>query len=322
MQRKRAAIRWPLISGYLGIILLLMACGAGGGTPVPVTPTATELALLLRLENGAVEAREENKGWTPVGGETTFEINGVLENTDPWMVNGNTFASRASTQVGEGLENGRHVRVRGLILEDSTWLATSIERAPEDVISPMIFLIGKVTSIDPWMVDGITLEVTSDTLISEGITIDMIVRVEILLLEDGTWEVIRIASLGNFTDVPGCASVIARVVSVNETDLQLAGWPLITIGVQVTIENDAGEPATLAPGQAILLVMCAARNEQVRITHIIILNPAVDELPADTGGDMQLICHKPDQRGGHTLSVAPPAVSAHLGHGDTLGACR
>lgn len=321
MRRNSAAIRWQLITGYVGIIVLLMACGAGGGTPVPVTSTATELAL-LRLENGAVEAREADQGWTPVGGETTFEINGVLESTDPWMVNGNTFASRESTKAGEGLENGSYVRVKGLILEDSTWLATSIERAPEEVTSPTINLIGKVTSIDPWMVGGITLDVTSDTLISEGITIDMIVRVEILLLEDGTWEVLRISSLGNFTDVPGCASVIARVVSVNENELQLAGWPLITIGAQVTIENDAGEPATLAPGQAILLVMCAARNEQVRITHIIILHPAVDESPADGGGERQLICHKPNNRGGNTLSLPTEAVSAHLGHGDTLGECR
>jgi hypothetical protein len=34
-----------------------------------------------------------------------------------------------------------------------------------------------------------------------------------------------------------------------------------------------------------------------------------------------LICHKPDKKGGHTLSVSSSAVPAHLGHGDKLGAC-
>jgi hypothetical protein len=34
-----------------------------------------------------------------------------------------------------------------------------------------------------------------------------------------------------------------------------------------------------------------------------------------------LICHKPDKKGGHTLSIAPPAVAAHLAHGDKLGPC-
>jgi hypothetical protein len=38
-------------------------------------------------------------------------------------------------------------------------------------------------------------------------------------------------------------------------------------------------------------------------------------------GEKVLICHKPDKKGGHTLSIASAAVPAHLGHGDRLGAC-
>jgi len=34
------------------------------------------------------------------------------------------------------------------------------------------------------------------------------------------------------------------------------------------------------------------------------------------------VCHKPDnKKGGNTLSISSSAVPAHLGHGDTLGAC-
>jgi len=322
MKKNRPAIRWQLVAGYLGIVIALMACATIGGTPVTVTvtTTATEPAL-MQLENGAVEVREESGNWVPVGGETTFEIVGVLESTDPWMVTGNTFATREWTEIDEGLEAGDLVRVKGLILDDATWQAASIERADEEPASPTIVLVGKVTSIDPWMVNGITLNITSDTLINEGITTDMIVRVEILLLEDGTWEVLSIASLGNFTDVPGCATITARVMSVNGNEIQLAGWPVITIGEQVVIENDAGGEATLSPDQMILVVVCATRDDQIRITHIIILSPNVDEPPADGGTEKQLVCHKPDKNGGHTLSIASSAVPAHLGHGDTLGAC-
>lgn len=322
MRRNRPAIRWQLVAGYLGIVVALMACATIDSTPVTVTVTATATEpALLRLENGAVEVREEPGNWIPVGGETTFEIDGELESTDPWMVTGNTFATRESTQIGEGLEAGDLVRVKGLILDDGTWLAASIERAEEEPASPTITLIGTVTSIDPWVVNGITLNVTSDTLISEGITTDMIVRVQILLLEDGTWEVLSIASLGNFTDVPGCATITATVVSVNGNEIQLAGWPLITLGAQVIIENDAGEEATLSPDQMILVVVCATRDDQIRITHIIILNPAANDPPADGGAEKVLVCHKPDKKGGHTLSIASSAVPAHVGHGDTLGAC-
>ncbi len=320
--RNKPSIRWQWMAMYLGILGVLMACASLGGTPVVVTATATEPAL-LRLENGAVEMRQEGGSWVPVGGETTFEIVGELESTDPWMVTGNTFAIRDWTQIDEGLEAGDLVRVKGVILEEGTWLAASIEHAEEEQASPTITLIGKVESINPWVVNGITLNVTSDTLISEGITTEMIVRVEILLLEDGPWEVLSIVPLGQFTDIPGCATITATVVSVNGNELQLAGWPVITLEDQVNIENDAGGEGTLGADQAILIVICASEEGQIRVTHIIILTAEQVDPPAEEegGGEKALVCHKPDKKGGHTLSISSSAVPAHLGHGDTLGAC-
>ena len=257
-----------------------------------------------------------------MGGETTFEITGELESTDPWMVTGNTFATRDSSQIDEGLEVGDRVRVKGVILEDGTWLAYSIERAQTDEpASPTIILIGNVTSIDPWIVNGITLNVTSDTLIGEGIEQEMIVRVEILLLEDGTWEVLSIVPLGTFTDVPGCATVTATVLSVNGDEIQFTGWPVIVLDEDVTIENDQGGEGTLSTNQVVLVVVCSSDDGQIRITHIIILNVGEEEIPSDGGGEKVLVCHKPDKKGGHTLSISASAVDAHLGHGDKLGPC-
>jgi hypothetical protein len=314
-------IRWQWIAGYLGIIAALLACATTGGTSVTATPVPTETqAALLRLENGAVELREENGGWLPVGGETTFEITGELESTDPWKVTGNTFATRDSTHIDEGLEVGDFVKVKGVILEDGTWLAYSITRAEEQP-SPIIILIGKVTSINPWVVNGITLNVTSDTLIGEGIEPEMIVRVEILLLEDGTWEVLSIVPLGDFTDVPGCATVTATVLSVNGNEIQLAGWPVIILDEDVKIEKDQGGEGTLSADQVVLVVVCSSDEGQIRITHIIILNIGEGEIPSDGEGEKVLICHKPDKNGGHTLSISASAVDAHLGHGDKLGPC-
>jgi hypothetical protein len=324
MNLKKKTIRWQLVVGYLGIVVVLLACATVAGTDVTPTSVATEATqeALLRLENGAIELREEGGDWLPVGGETTFEISGELESTDPWMVTGNTFATRDSTRIEEALEAGDLVRVKGVILEDGTWLAYSIEGAEEQPTSTII-LIGKITSIDPWVVNGITLNVTSDTLIGEGIELEMIVRVEILLLDDGTWEVLSIVPLGHFTDVPGCATVTATVVSVNGNQVQLSGWPIITLDEDVIIENDEDGEATLGSNQVVLVVVCSSDDGQIRITHIIILNVSEGEIPSDGegGSEKVLICHKPDKKGGHTLSVASPAVPAHLGHGDRLGAC-
>ena len=325
MNEKNApAIRWPLVAGYLSIVVALLACSTITGTSVTATPAAPEVspAALLRLENGAIEVRQESGDWLPVGGETTFEIIGELESTDPWMITRNTFAVRDSTHIDEGLEAGDVVRVKGVILEDGTWLAYSIERVEEQT-NPTIILIGRVTSMDPWVVNGITLNVTSDTLIDEGIELEMIVRVEVLLLEDGTWEVISIVSLDDFTAVPGCATVTATVVSVNGNEIQLVGWPVITLDDDVKIEDNQGGEGTLGENQVVLVVVCSSEDGQIRITHIIIINvvEGEGEVPSDGGGEKVLVCHKPDKKGGHTLSISSSAVPAHLGHGDKLGPC-
>ncbi|MGB8980236.1 MAG: DUF5666 domain-containing protein, partial [Anaerolineales bacterium] len=171
-------VRWPAIALYLGILAVLTACGSV--TPLPAG------AVQLRMDGGALEVQDQAAGWVPVGGETTFELVGQLESTDPWMVTGNTFAVRASTQIAEGLEAGDLVSVKGIILEDGTWLANSIQPAEEPQTAPTIVLIGKVESTDPWVVNGITLNVTTETTISGEIAPGKLVRVEILLLEDGT----------------------------------------------------------------------------------------------------------------------------------------
>ncbi len=328
--KNTSAVRWPLVTGYLGIVVALLACAtiSGAETGATATPVATQVTVtpqaVLRLDQGAIEVRAENGDWLPVGGETTFEITGELQSIDPWMVTGNTFATRDATQIDEGLEDGNRVRVKGVILEDGTWLAYSIERVDtEESVDPVMILIGKVASIDPWVVNGITLNVTSDTLIGEGIEIEMIVRVEILLLEDGTWEVVSIVPLGDFTDVPGCATVTAIVVSMNGNELQLVGWPLITLDEDLEIENDQGDDVTLNGNESVLVVVCSSGDGQIHITHIIILHVEEGEIPSDGdgGGEKVLVCHKPDKKGGHTLSIASAAVPAHLGHGDKLGAC-
>lgn len=326
MQMKmKLARRWLLMAGYSGVVAILLACGAGvDATPVPTsmaTPTVTE-APLLRLEDGAVKVRvqEEGETWLPVAGESTFELVGELQSMEPWMVTGNTFAIRDTTQIDEELQVGDRVHVSGIILADNTWLASSIVRAAQDdTETPTIVLIGKVNSIDPWVVHGITLNVTADTVITGEIATDLIVVVEILLLEDGTWEVLSIAPLSTFTEIPGCATVIATVASVSGTEVQFTGWPAILLDGEITVENESGEVVSLSADQRVLIVVCATEDGNFTITKILVLD--VDEVSEPSNGGKALVCHKPDKKGGHTLSIANSAVPAHLGHGDTLGAC-
>jgi hypothetical protein len=90
---------------------------------------------------------------------------------------------------------------------------------------------------------------------------------------------------------------------------------------EAKIEFDGGGEGTLSEDQSVLVVVCASEDGQIIITHIIILNTDDGNPPADGGGEKVLICHKPDKKGGHTLSISSSAVPAHLGHGDKLGPC-
>ena len=314
--------RWLFLSVHLGTIIIMAACAAVG------TATQTTDDGSIQVDDGTIEVQNENGDWEPIAGESAFELVGELESTDPWIVAGTTLETNESTQIEEGLESGNLVRVLGTVLENDTWLAYSIQLAEEQT-DPIIVLIGVVDSVDPWSVNGISLNVTDETDIQGDITVGTIVRVELLLLEDGTREVLSITPLGESTDMAGCVTVVATIVSVDGNEIQLLGWPS-TVTLNLDQGNGQGEDEdnentdveiNLEAGQVVQAVICISEDGQLIIVQIVLLDN--DEV-ANNGagnGEKVLICHKPDKKGGHTLSVASPAVPAHLAHGDKMGAC-
>lgn len=314
----KSAFHWLFIVGYLGIVTSMLACMAIG-----VGPTNAEQGTVL-IDNGVVEVVDENGNGVPVAGTSTFELVAPLESIDPWSVAGQTLETNESTEIDDGLQVGDLVRVRGTILEDGTWLAYSIEPAEEQT-DPIIILIGTVDSVDPWVVNGITLNVTADTIINGDITVGTLVRVEILLLEDGTWEVLSITALDDVTETEGCITVVATVISVTEDEIQFLGWPSMPRGSDVVIEGgNESEGVVLSLNQPVLVVLCPSEDGQIEIIQIIIIvitQPEEGEAPEPAEGEKVLVCHKPDKKGGKTLSISSSAVPAHLGHGDTLGPC-
>lgn len=333
--KKYSGSRLTILLGYLGLVGFLLGCMAVTGG----SPNAEQG--MLQLDNGLVKVKSQSGDWEPVAGTSSFELVAPLENTNPWTVAGRVLETNELTQIEEGLQVGDAVRVRGAILENDTWLVYSIE-STEEQTNQTIVLIGTVSSLDPWVVNGITLNVTQDTVISGEITPGMLVRVEILLLEDGTWEVLSIAPLGDLPQTAGCATVTATIESVSGDQIRFLGWPTtVTLDTNGQADNDNenendngnententndeenGENTiTFSPGQKVLVVVCATEDGQLVIRQIIVLDDEDDdEIPSDNG-EKVLVCHKPDKKGGHTISIASAAVPAHLGHGDKVGPC-
>lgn len=256
--------RRVFLFGSLGTLIFILGCmTVMGGSPD--TGQAT-----LQLDGDVVQVRDQDGGWSPVAGASTFELVGSVESTEPWRVSGRMLNTNQATRVGPDVQTGDLVLVRGAALDDGDWLAYSIEPAQEQT-DPVVTLIGTVDSVDPWVVNGITLNVTGETVVEGDISPGMLVRVEILLLEDGTWEVISIVPLGDLTDTSGCANVIATVVSVSGDQIQFLGWPTTVTFDKDANENEAEDDPVLEPGQKVLAVVCVVNN-QVVIVQVTVLD--------------------------------------------------
>jgi hypothetical protein len=273
-----------------------------------------------------------------------FEITGPIESMDPWKVAGISLEIRSWTEIAEGLQAGDLVRVKGQIQADGTWLAYAIERV-EEAPYPSFVLIGTVISIDPWVVNGIPLNVTEDTIIVGNIVPGMLVRVEINLLPDGTWQVVRITPLQDFGHVPICMHIYATVASVEGDQIHLLGWPALSWDAHAGDQNgedngededgnDEGEgqdedhseipwEGELTPNSIVQIYLCIDEEGNITIINIIVINPGNPDYQPPLEGEKVIICHKPiHKKGGNTLSISASALPAHLAHGDTLGACQ
>lgn len=302
------------------------------GISVTITDT-TQLEISLK-EGDLVRAQgyiDENNEWIAESIQRTeedtrtFSFTGTLENKEPWKVSGISFETREWTEIDENLAVGDRVLVSGIIDENGGWIATRIERL-DDLLSGRMILVGVVISTEPWVVSGTPILVNDETVIDGTINVGMLVRVEFVLQPDGTWLAVSIRPLSLVVWFPGCFDILATVVSVNGNQIQLANWPLLVLDDTVTITNEQGEDAgtigTLAPGSMVRIRICFDADMNIHIITIIIIEmPDQPDGPGDETGKAT-VCHKPDKKGGHTLTISQSAVPAHLGHGDYLGACR
>jgi len=246
--------------------------------------------------------------------EARFEFSGVVESMDPWLVSGVSLETADWTEVDAGLQEGDRVKVEGRILEDGTWLAEEIKLLDPD--KPLKFeFVGRVSSLDPWVVAGIDLAVDEETEIEADIAVGDTVKAEGRILEDGSWlagEIkLVVASLG-------CVTTVEIIQLVDGEQIILLDGQTLTPSEASDVEGD------IQIASVISITTCTDADGQVIVVSIIVLFQ-LEELPtpAPSGeGEKVTLCHKVGGKGGgHTLTVSQSAVPAHLAHGDTLGAC-
>jgi hypothetical protein len=251
--------------------------------------------------------------------EADFEFTGLVNSIDPWMVAGISFEVDEFTAIDEGIEVDSLVRVQGQILEDGTWLATSITLVEDEEEITVIF-VGTVDSIDPWIVSGIPVATDEDTEIEEGIVVSDTVRVTAVILPDGTFLALTIELIDEDAFPIGCFTIATTVLGLSGDVVTITGWPAITLDDDIEIEGN------LATNTIIIITLCVSEDGTITIiTIIVIANVPTTPAPLPPGGGNNgggggkvTICHK----GRNTLSVAQAALGGHLGHGDTVGPCN
>lgn len=251
--------------------------------------------------------------------ENNFFFTGTIESIDPWIVSGREFEAREWTEIDEALTNGSMVRVEGHIDSNGVWVAASIERI--DLENTLLVLVGTVISIDPWVISGIPLALTPETVITGEISPGMLVRVEIAP-GPGGWQIMQLQPLTQLAWFPGCIEVVATVISAGDGQIQLQDWPALPF-------NDLEVDGRLTPNSVTRITLCFDQDMKLKITYLLIIEQAEVVLPEpvttpeeSTGGKVT-ICHKPGKKnGGNTLTISRSALPAHLAHGDYVGPCR
>lgn len=156
-----------------------------------------------------------------------FHFVGVVQHMadEVWAISGISVTVNADTELDEGLAVGDVVEVEGWILEDDSWLASSIRRLEGQERG--FEFTGYVESIDPWVVSGIAFETREWTEIEAGIEISDTVKVEGQILEDGTWVAVEIKRLDD-----GEALYFEFVGTVDSID------PWVVSGVPLAVDDE------------------------------------------------------------------------------------
>lgn len=230
------------------------------------------------LEDGTWLARRIKKVQDDL---PTFTITGRVQSIDPWRVAGISFETRDWTAIDPGIDVGNRVRVRGVILADGSWVASTIERLgsdddDDDDGQNTIILIGIVNSINPWVVNGLPLVVTGDTVIIGNISVGELVVVRIRLTGDGLWQVLSIRPLLPHFGL-GCFIINTMVIGIQPNQLLLQGWSPI----QWDDDDDINFVGNIANNGVISFPVCIRIDGTIIIIGpiIVIYQPIIIVVP-------------------------------------------
>lgn len=122
--------------------------------------------------------------------ENRFSLTGTVESigASGWTIAGQHIIVNAQTHIDSGITVGSTVSVNGIITQDGTLLAESIQLVEGMPGLPFEFA-GVVQTMGDrvWTISGKAITLNQDTIVEEGIIVGDRVEVQGWILEDDTW---------------------------------------------------------------------------------------------------------------------------------------
>ena len=165
------------------------------------------------LEDGSLLAQRIQK---ETEDSAPFEFTGVVQTigAESWLISGIDVAVNERTEIKDAPAVGDVVKVEGQITAEGVWLAREIKLADDDddEDTAKFEFSGAVETIDPWVVAGIALATDEWTEIDTAVEPGSLVKVEGIILPDGTWLAEEIKLLDDDAD-----EIILRFTGIVES---------------------------------------------------------------------------------------------------------
>lgn len=169
--------------------------------------------------------------------ENRFSFRGTVDSIaeSEWVVSGRAVQVNPLTRIEPGIKAGDVVKIMGLVLQDGTFVAENI-RLVEEAAQHFEFT-GVVEAIagQDWTISGIPVTSDETTEIDGGLAEGEVVKVEGLILADGTWLAREIERAGKdereFEFAGDVESLDPWIVS--GTSLDTRPWTEIDQGIEI-----------------------------------------------------------------------------------------
>jgi hypothetical protein len=149
----------------------------------------------VTLHSGQATAVEVDQA--PEDPVYTFTLTDTLVFTDgeTWWIGGVPFKITSDTLLLDEFQAGDVVMVTGRILGDGRWVIDSIQPTQTTPKKSMFAGVVQEMGDESWQISGISVLVNLATRILDDVQEGNVVRVKYVVLENGTWQALEIATL-------------------------------------------------------------------------------------------------------------------------------